>query len=116
MHSARTKRSLNIRRAWKMSDPTRPGTTALVSSQNPSIYGQSVTFTVTVSPQFSGTPAGTVEFYNGTKELGTAPLVDGVASFTSTKLAVGTGSITAKYFGNGSFLTSTSSALSQVVN
>jgi hypothetical protein len=91
-------------------------TTALVSSQNPSIYGQSVTFTATVSPQFSGTPAGTVEFYNGTKELGTAPLVDGVASFTSTKLAVGTGSITAKYFGNGSFLTSTSSALSQVVN
>lgn len=91
-------------------------TTALVSSQNPSIYGQSVTFTATVSPQFSGTPAGTVEFYNGTKELGTAAFVDGVASFTTTKLAVGTGSITAKYFGNGSFLTSTSSALSQVVN
>jgi uncharacterized repeat protein (TIGR03803 family) len=91
-------------------------TTALVSSQNPSIYGQSVTFTPTVSPQFSGTPAGTVEFYNGTKELGTAAFVDGVASFTTTKLAVGTGSITAKYFGNGSFLTSTSSALSQVVN
>ena len=91
-------------------------TTALVSSQNPSIYGQSVTFTATVSPQFGGQPAGTVEFYNGTKELGTAALVDGVASFTTTKLAVGTGSITAKYFGNGSFLTSTSAALSQVVN
>jgi uncharacterized repeat protein (TIGR03803 family) len=91
-------------------------TTALVSSQNPSIYGQSVTFTATVSPQFSGLPAGTVEFYNGTKELGTAALVDGVASFTTTKLAVGTGSITAQYFGNGSFLPSTSAVLSQVVN
>jgi hypothetical protein len=92
-------------------------TTALVSSQNPSGYEQSVTFTATVSPQFSGTPTGSVTFYNGTAVLGTETLVDGVAAYTTTKLAVGTGSITAEYYkGSSSFDTSTSSVLSQVVN
>jgi len=91
-------------------------TTTLTSSQNPSSYGQSVTFTAMVAPQFSGTPAGSVNFYNGTVLLYWAPLVSGMASFTTTKLAVGTASITVVYSGNGSFLTSTSTALNQVVN
>jgi uncharacterized repeat protein (TIGR03803 family) len=91
-------------------------TTTLVSSQNPSAYEQSVTFTATVVPQFSGTPTGYVELYNGTQELGSATLVNGAASYTTTKLAVGTGSITAEYKGSSSFQTSTSGAVSQVVN
>jgi len=91
-------------------------TTTLTSSRNPSSYEQSVTFTASVSPQFSGTPTGSVTFYSGTATLGTATLVNGVASYTTTKLAVGTASITAEYKGSGFFDTSTSSALSQVVN
>jgi hypothetical protein len=91
-------------------------TTALVSSVNPSVAGQSVTFTATVAPQFSGTPTGWVTFKNGTTFLGTATLSGGVASYSTAKLAAGTASITAEYQGNASFTSSTSAALSQVVN
>jgi Phosphoesterase family/Bacterial Ig-like domain (group 3) len=91
-------------------------TTALTSSQNPSSYGQSVTFTATVAPQFSGTPTGTVTFKNGSATLGSATLSNGVAKYATTKLAVGTAVVTAAYNGSNSFLTSTSTALNQVVN
>jgi hypothetical protein len=91
-------------------------TTVLVSSLNPSVFGQSVTFTATAAPQFSGTPTGRVTFRNGTRSLGEATLSGGVASFTTTKLAAGTLSITAEYEGNVSFTSSTSAPLSQVVN
>ncbi|MGB8540740.1 MAG: Ig-like domain-containing protein [Candidatus Acidiferrales bacterium] len=90
-------------------------TTLLISSQNPSNYEQSVTFTATVSPQFAGTPTGTVKFYAGTVVLGSKALVDGSASYSTTKLAAGTDSITAVYEGGNSFESSTSTALSQVV-
>jgi hypothetical protein len=91
-------------------------TTALVSSLNPSIFGQPLTLTASVSPQFSGTPTGTVTFQNGTATLGTATLNDGIAKYTTKKLPAGTESITAVYNLNGPFLTSTSGPLSQVVN
>jgi len=91
-------------------------TTALASSQNPSNFGQSVTFTATVAPQFSGTLTGTMTFNNGSTKLGTVSLSGGVASYTTTKLAVGTETITAAYNGSSSFTTSTSNALSQAVN
>jgi hypothetical protein len=91
-------------------------TTTLTSSQNSSAFGQSVTFTATVAPQFTGTPTGAVTFFNGATKLQTITLSNGVAAYTTTKLAVGTSTITAQYLGSGSFLTSTSAPLSQVVN
>src|SRR5208282_5901221 len=91
-------------------------TTELASSQNPSNFEQSVTFTATVAPQFSGTPTGTVTFNNGSTKLETVPLSGGVAHYTTTKLAVGTDTIKAVYNGSTSFTTSTSNALSQAVN
>ncbi len=91
-------------------------TTTLTSSQNPSAYEQSVTFTATVAPQFIGTPTGAVAFFNGTTKLGTVTLNNGAAAYTTTKLAVGTATITAQYLGFGSFQGSTSAPLSQVVN
>jgi Bacterial Ig-like domain (group 3) len=42
--------------------------------------------------------------------------LDGVANYTTTKLSVGTGPITAEYEGSSSFQRSTSAAVSQVVN
>jgi poly(3-hydroxybutyrate) depolymerase len=93
-----------------------PTTTALASSQNPSNSGQPVTFTASVASQTSGTPAGTVGFYNGTTKLGNGTLTAGVANFTTATLAGGTDSITAVYNGSASFASSTSSTLSQVVN
>ena len=93
---------------------------ALTSGTNPSVSGQSVTFTATVtavSPG-SGTPTGTVTFDdNGTPFTdGTVTLSSGVATFSTSSLAVGTQSITAVYSGDANFTTSTSSAVSQVVN
>jgi len=90
-------------------------TTVLISSQNPSNSGQPVTFTATVKPQFTGTPAGTVTFKDGTTTLATVTLSGGVAKFTTTKLTVGTHSMTAVYAGSTSYATSTSPVLKQVV-
>jgi hypothetical protein len=91
-------------------------TNTLNSSENPSHFGQSVTFTATVAPQFSGTPTGTVTFLNGATTLGTATLSEGKGAFTTSTLAVGVHSITAEYNGSSDYKTSTSSALSQTVN
>src|SRR5205085_2877258 len=89
--------------------------TALGSSPNPSVSGQSVTFTATVTSG-GGTPTGTVTFKDGTTTLGTGTLSAGKATFSTSSLAVGTHSITAAYGGAASFHGSTSSALSQTVN
>ena len=94
----------------------KAGTTVtLISSQPSSTFGQSVTFTATVAPQFSGTPAGAVVFKDGTTTLKSVTLSAGSASYTSTKLARGTHNITATYNGNASFTTSTG-ATTQTVN
>jgi len=90
-------------------------TTALTSSENPSNVGQSVTFTASVAPQFSGTVTGYVSFYNGSTKLHTVALSGGAASYTIPNLAAGTDSITAVYNGSSSFITSTSHPLSQTV-
>jgi hypothetical protein len=90
--------------------------TALVSTPNPSNFGQSVTFTATVKPQGLGIPTGTVGFFDGAKSLGSSALnSSGAATLTTTNLAVGTHSITASYGGNPNFAASVSPVLSQVV-
>ena len=91
-------------------------TTVLVSSANPSTFGQSVTFTATVSSPV-GIPTGTVTFLDGASSLGTGTLdSSGMATLTTASLAVGAHSITASYGGDTNFNPSSSSALSQTVN
>jgi Domain of unknown function (DUF4082)/Bacterial Ig-like domain (group 3)/Bacterial Ig-like domain/Bacterial Ig domain len=89
---------------------------ALASSANPSTFGQSVTFTATLTVASGGTPTGQVTFMDGTTTLGTGALSGGVATFSTTTLSTGTHSITAVYNGDGNFGGGVSSALSQVVN
>jgi len=91
-----------------------PTSTALVSSLNPSNFGDSVTFTATVSSS-SGTPTGKVTFKNGIKTLATVALVSGVASFSTSTLTAGTPTITATYGGSTKFAVSSGSVL-QTVN
>jgi Big-like domain-containing protein len=89
--------------------------TVLTSSLNPSAYGQQVTFSATVSP--SSGAIGTVTFKDGASVLGTSALgAVGVATLTTSSLAVGTHSITAEYSGDASHMSSASSVLSQTVN
>jgi hypothetical protein len=85
------------------------------SSSNPSAFGQTITFTVTVAPQFSGTPTGTVTLREGNAILDTASLVGGVATFTTSSLPIGNDAVTASYGGDGNFNASVSASYSQIV-
>ena len=79
-----------------------PTTTSLTSSQNPSVFGQSVTFTATVSRTLvAGTPTGGVTFKDGGTPLGGAvTLSGGVATLSTSALAAGNHTITAEYGGD----------------
>ena len=90
--------------------------TALTSSANPSAWGQSITFTATVTPgSGSGTPTGSVTFKNGTTPISSAPLVNGVAAFVTANLTPGSLTISANYGGDANY-SSSSASLNQVVN
>lgn len=90
--------------------------TLLISSANPSVFGQAVTFNASVISSTSGTPTGTVTFKDGPTSLATVGLSGGVAQFTTSTLGTGGHSITAVYNGSSFFLGSSSGVLSQTVN
>ncbi len=90
--------------------------TALASSLGPSIYGEGITLTATVSSPVSGTPTGTVTFYDGATSLGSAALSGGVAQRTVSTLAGGPHTLTAVYGGASNYATSTSAPVSQQVD
>ncbi|MBN8886712.1 MAG: Ig-like domain repeat protein [Rudaea sp.] len=94
-------------------------TTALTSDANPSVFGQTVTFTASVSANApgTGTPSGTVTFLDGTTTLASVTLNSGgQAAFSIGSLGVGSHSISASYSGDTNFSAGTSAALNQVVN
>ena len=92
-------------------------TTTLASSANPAVLGQSVTFTATVAVQSpgAGTATGTVTFKDGATVLKTVAVSGGVASFTTSSLALGGHSITASYAGDSNDGASASAALSEKI-
>jgi hypothetical protein len=91
-------------------------TTTLSSSLNPATAGQSVTLTANVSTAGSVAATGTVTFFDGSTSIGTASLVCGVATLSTSFSAAGTHSLTARYSGDTANATSTSAALNEVVN
>jgi uncharacterized repeat protein (TIGR01451 family) len=95
-------------------------TTTITSSLNPSFFTDPVTFTATVSanPPGSGTPTGTVDFFDGvTLICDNAPLSSGQAVCLISTLAAGSHTITAVYSGDSSFATSNGALpVPQVVN
>ncbi len=95
-----------------------PTTTAVTASVNPSVFGQQVSFSVTVTPTQSSslTPTGNVTFSDGKTVLGTVALTFGTAIFSTAGLAVGRHSITVSYAGDNNFGSSTSAVLTQFVN
>src|SRR2546430_1756972 len=97
----------------------RPATsTVLNSSPNPSVFGQAVTLTATVTPVRPDTiaPTGTVVFKDGATTLGVVTLVNGSASLVTSALAAGAHSLTAAYSGDLEFSASTSAGRIQTVN
>jgi hypothetical protein len=99
----------------------RASTTTVTSSLNPSIYGDAVTFTMTVTPTDVGpTPTGTVQLVvDGANSGAPVSLVAGTATATLSNLdatVAGTPhTITAVYSGDGTYLGGTSDPLDQVV-
>jgi fibronectin-binding autotransporter adhesin len=97
-----------------------PTTTAVQTSAASSTYGQSVTFTATVSDG-GGVPTGSVEFYNGTTVLGPGSSLSGsgnsaTSMLTTSMVAAGTNlSIRAVYTPTGNFVGG-SGSVSQTVN
>jgi len=91
------------------------GTTTALSlapgSLNVKAAGPVVATAVVKPAAGSGTPTGTVNFFNGTTQVGSATLNNGAATFdyNPSVLAAGNYSITATYLANGNFGGSTSS-------
>jgi hypothetical protein len=107
-------------------------TTALVSTLNPAVFGQSVTLTatVTVGEQSVGAiPSGWVQFYDGSTRLARVSVVAkskgptrgrAVATFTSgqggiSSFDVGPHSIIAVYSGSADFKSSTAKKLNETI-
>jgi hypothetical protein len=88
----------------------------LVSSSNPSAFGQSVTFTATVTSLGPGTPTGTVTFtYGGTTLCNAVTLSGGTATCAYSALPAGSDLVTAIYSGDSNF-NGSSVSLNQTVN
>jgi len=88
-----------------------PTSTALASSANPSVPGQEVAFTATVS----GGGSGTVTFAVDGVGQASVPLSGSVASWSTALLAEGTHEVTAAYSGDAGHAASVSPALVQSV-
>lgn len=102
---------------WSQAVNQAVTSTAISSSANPAPFGQSITFTATISvTSGSGTPTGTVSFFDGAILLGNGTISSGQATFTTSSLSVGSHPITATYNGSSSFAGSTSTILTQVIN
>jgi hypothetical protein len=91
--------------------------TSVTSSLNPSLVGQSVTFTATVSSAYGAIPDGEmVTFKDRSATLSTATLSGGMATLSISTLAAGSHSITVTYAGDTLFAGSATALLAQVVN
>ncbi len=87
--------------------------TALSASSTSIAAGQTVTFTATVTGSTGNTttPTGSVTFYDGATALGSGTLnASGVATYSTSSLAVGNHAVTAAYAGNTNFAASASAA------
>lgn len=93
--------------------------TTLASSNNPSLFGQAVTFTATVSGGNNAT--GTVDFVeilaDGSSVVIGSGTIDGhgVATFTTSVMAIGTHAIHALYHGDANNAASASNTVNEVV-
>jgi len=90
--------------------------TSLISSLNPALYGQNVTWTATVTSSGSVVPTGTVKFMSSGHTIGSATLsASGIATLTKSTLNANTYPLVAVYGGDTANRGSTSPVLNQVI-
>ncbi len=85
---------------------TMPAQVSLATNHNPSVYGQSVTFTAKVTPEAKSapTPEGTVAFVDGSTTLGVVSLnAKGIAMLSTKSLETGEHRVVAEYGGDAYF-------------
>jgi hypothetical protein len=93
-------------------------TTLLTTSTATPYQNVPVTLSAAVSDSSTGstgTPTGTVSFYDNATLLGTSPLSAGVATLTNAALPLGASSVTAVYSGDSNFAASNSSGVGETV-
>lgn len=83
-------------------------TTTSLSGPSSSVFGETVTFSASVTSP-SGTPDGTVTFSRGGTTIGSASLSSGSASITTSSLNMGLDSVIAAYGGTDTYASSSSS-------
>jgi hypothetical protein len=86
---------------------TATTTTTLAVTTTQTVTGTTATITATVHPQIGGTPTGTITYYSGSTNLGSAAVG---TPFTTGVLPVGADPLTAVYSGDSNFIGSSSSA------
>ncbi|MFD5415698.1 Ig-like domain repeat protein, partial [Streptomyces nojiriensis] len=91
-------------------------TTTVTSAPDPSVFGQSVTFTATVQPEVAGpTPTGSVEFVVDSTPVVTVPLdMSGQAQYVTSDLEVGLHGVEANYSGDAEYDPSTGADTQEV--
>ncbi|HEY2042541.1 MAG TPA: Ig-like domain-containing protein [Jatrophihabitans sp.] len=101
--------------SYTVNAPTTTTTALSPSPVSPSTVGQAVTLNATVTPSSA---TGTVQFLDGSTNIGAAVTVSGgTASTTTSALTVNTHSLTAKFIpDSGAFVTSTSPPVSYQVD
>jgi probable HAF family extracellular repeat protein len=88
----------------------------IASSLNPSAVGQPVTFTATLTSIAGPPPDGEmVQFVLAGQVVGSAPLLGGVAEFTTSSIPVGSHVMVAKYAGDANYLAGNYNSVAQVV-
>ncbi len=88
------------------------GLLAINTSLNPSVVGQTVTFTISINPAATGT----VQIQDGSTIIATLPVNAGSAAYSTSTLALGAHTITAIYNGDANYVPSQSSYFIQTIN
>jgi hypothetical protein len=107
--------SISIALSQTVNNPKANSVTSvsLTAGTNPSVFGNSLTFTVNVTP---ASATGTVVFFDGSTPIsGNLTLSSGTASLTIPALGAGTHPITAQYSGDANVNPSISAAWIQTL-
>lgn len=91
-------------------------TTTVSVSATSAFYGQAVTLTAAIQPQYGGSATGTVYFYDGGQSLGGTTPSSNSAVFVVSDLAAGTHNISAYYMGDKNTYSSGASPVALTVN
>ena len=114
-----TGQSSGLSASTTFTDAAKATTTTLTSSLNPSIFGNSVTFTATIDAN-GKVNCGTVKFtIDGTDITPQISLSDSKATYSISSLSIGSHNVVATYYPASSgcnYLSSTSATLAQTVN